>query len=461
MYCNECGMQIPDGSEVCPYCGTPTSGKAAKTDPSYVRSAASSEPASVSAAADTVSVGSQSLEEKASHLSANEKTVPDKPKAAEAPKQMNHETSKMKNSSSSSQKTGSLSPAMILGVAILVLAVIAVPVFQMTGGKLPNLKPKSTSTEVQPKDSENTPEETVKTDENDGSSEAEELSEAPETSASDVPVSDISFQNHAVEEAVTGYFNVSSLSQISEDQLSEIEEISISTYEITVNGKPVEIHSQIGDVDISDLTKNLNHLQSLSIENARTVSVSGNEGLPFVSLQINGGKVKDDLKGIENAVNLKKLIINNTDLSSMKYISGCPALTDVNAANNAISDIEDLRNTDQITNLTIYGNKINDYTALNQIKMLNVWGENFNPDEPLSYAIEKKPDAYCFTVKITNLHMRAKPSASDSSKILIRHIPQQYYIILDVKSAEGYTWYKVGNDAWVADNGKWLTFYNG
>lgn len=445
MYCKDCGLQIPDGSENCPYCGTST--KIADPHAEHrkiINGSKQAEPVQRT-------VNTQQSDQQPQKTSA----IPVSPKPfGSVNSQERVKPDLEKSGSGNKSQSSAVLPAVSIGIIVIALLFVFVPglknSIQLPFGKKGNSNPDPTPTAPTADvsdDSDNTGSNPASTEES-----ADNTEESASSSTAAV------FSNEAIEHAVCDFFNVKSSGDLSASDLSLIEEMDISTYEIIINEESFEVTTQLGDIDISEISDSLSGLKTLSIKNARTVSASGDGAMGFTKLKIDDTKVVNNLSGIENAGNLKTLTIHNTDLSSLKYITDCPALTKLNAANNSISDIESLRGTDQITNITLYGNKIKDYTALSKIKTVNVWGEDFNEDEPLSYVFETKPDAYCFTVKITNLHMRAKPSTS--STMLIRHIPQKYYIVLDTKNAEGYTWYKVGNNAWVGDNGSWLKFYN-
>ena len=62
------------------------------------------------------------------------------------------------------------------------------------------------------------------------------------------------------------------------------------------------------------------------------------------------------------------------------------------------------------------------------------------------------------TIKVTNLNSRSIPSASGEKLAKVKD--GQTYTVYDIAYGEGYTWYKIGEDRWIADqDGKWVDFY--
>lgn len=59
-------------------------------------------------------------------------------------------------------------------------------------------------------------------------------------------------------------------------------------------------------------------------------------------------------------------------------------------------------------------------------------------------------------VKVSNLNIRESASKSSESK---GHAEEgKTYKVYEKKTEEGYTWYRIGKDKWIADNGEWVTY---
>lgn len=59
-------------------------------------------------------------------------------------------------------------------------------------------------------------------------------------------------------------------------------------------------------------------------------------------------------------------------------------------------------------------------------------------------------------VKTNNLRIRRLPSTR--SKIMGYVENGKTYKVYEIKKNQGYTWYRIGTEKWIADNGKWLTY---
>ena len=72
--------------------------------------------------------------------------------------------------------------------------------------------------------------------------------------------------------------------------------------------------------------------------------------------------------------------------------------------------------------------------------------------------IEQYPDDAIkeATVLVDGLRVRKTPSAS--GEILGNVWKNAGYYIYESTEKDGYTWYRIGDDMWIADNGEWLEF---
>lgn len=59
-------------------------------------------------------------------------------------------------------------------------------------------------------------------------------------------------------------------------------------------------------------------------------------------------------------------------------------------------------------------------------------------------------------VSVTNLRVRSTPSTSGSS---IGYASKGYYNYYDTKTANGYTWYRIGTNKWIAHSSSWSKVY--
>ncbi|GEM_PF-1225286 len=62
------------------------------------------------------------------------------------------------------------------------------------------------------------------------------------------------------------------------------------------------------------------------------------------------------------------------------------------------------------------------------------------------------------TVKVTNLNSRSIPSTSGEKLPKVKD--KETYTVYEIAYGEGYTWYRIGEDRWIADeDGKWVDFH--
>ena len=63
------------------------------------------------------------------------------------------------------------------------------------------------------------------------------------------------------------------------------------------------------------------------------------------------------------------------------------------------------------------------------------------------------------TINAGNLRVRSEPTTSNDKNILRIAEKGKTYTVTETKKTEGFTWYKIGENEWVADNGNgWVTF---
>lgn len=63
------------------------------------------------------------------------------------------------------------------------------------------------------------------------------------------------------------------------------------------------------------------------------------------------------------------------------------------------------------------------------------------------------------TVKVDNLNIRITPSTAAEKKGKAEK--SKTYDVYEIYESEGYTWYRIGEESWVADNGSWLSYAAG
>ena len=81
--------------------------------------------------------------------------------------------------------------------------------------------------------------------------------------------------------------------------------------------------------------------------------------------------------------------------------------------------------------------------------------EGLQPAEIIETQDENQTDDNnLYIVVLTEIRIR--DNGSTSGEIVGHVYPGEYYEALDVKENEGYTWFKISDKQWVADNGSWL-----
>lgn len=79
-----------------------------------------------------------------------------------------------------------------------------------------------------------------------------------------------------------------------------------------------------------------------------------------------------DISGIENLVNLKKLSLTGNKITNLKPLKDMINLTNLNLDNNEINDISVLRNLTNLTRLTLCHNKITNLDSLKNLSKLQI-----------------------------------------------------------------------------------------
>lgn len=79
-----------------------------------------------------------------------------------------------------------------------------------------------------------------------------------------------------------------------------------------------------------------------------------------------------------------------------------------------------------------------------------------NLDEPTK-PVER--DEHKDQLKVIATELRVRTSPSTNGEILGASKKDGIYNFYDIKKDEKYTWYKIADNQWVADNGKWLEIY--
>ncbi len=68
-----------------------------------------------------------------------------------------------------------------------------------------------------------------------------------------------------------------------------------------------------------------------------------------------------------------------------------------------------------------------------------------------------EPKKQMLKVKVEGLNIRKKPTQKSETNGQVKQGDTYQYI--DHKDAEGYKWFKIGEDKWIADNGQWFDLY--
>lgn len=101
---------------------------------------------------------------------------------------------------------------------------------------------------------------------------------------------------------------------------------------------------------------------------------------------------------------------------------------------------------------------------LNVLDLLNS-NTQITPELLSVQAYELSPIDYTKTrfpklkVKVDNLNIRVSPS-TNAQKYPMKAYTNFDYSYYETTEADGYTWYRVGKDQWIADNGEWIELRN-
>jgi len=69
----------------------------------------------------------------------------------------------------------------------------------------------------------------------------------------------------------------------------------------------------------------------------------------------------------------------------------------------------------------------------------------------------EKDDTFRIRIVANNIKIRSTPSAPKDNSNKVGNVKKdETYTVYETTSNEGYTWYRIGNDQWIADDGTWV-----
>ena len=290
-----------------------------------------------------------------------------------------------------------------------------------------------------------------------GSSSAYNSGSETESSTYTVDNSDTSSQSDNVfENALAHYVGKNNPDP---SDYSGITSLSVNGNRISLNMNTMGGNSEkTGSIDLSQLSIFPN-LRELYITNTKIEFPSGVQD-SLTEINISNCTIGDSAAGIENFVNLQKVHITNTDLTDLTKIASLRSLKELDAPNNQITDTYALENCSSLSKAVLYGNNIWDYRGLRNVKTVDIWNNNGSKNNIGSST--QYPSGYQIQVTVSDLRIRTSPNAKSKTNMTGDCVEENYYYyVLDEywDSTLNTTWYKIGNDMWIAggDNGRSYT----
>ena len=238
---------------------------------------------------------------------------------------------------------------------------------------------------------------------------------------------------------------------------SAIHTVCINGNQILLNETVPGNHSiREGNADLEQLSVFPN-LKNLYISNT-SVSFPREIQPALTVLEVLNCNVGYSASGIENYQNLETLSITESGLESLENIAGLTHLTELNASDNHIANIDMLAECTALKKAVLYGNQIRDYHGLKNVRTVDIWNDRINSVG----SSQKDPYAKQVHVIVSELRIRTSPTADSKVNILNEFaVEGYYYYILDEYWDPGLeaVWYKIGNEMWIAggDHGKEYT----
>ena len=70
-------------------------------------------------------------------------------------------------------------------------------------------------------------------------------------------------------------------------------------------------------------------------------------------------------------------------------------------------------------------------------------------------------DEFSVLIAVATINVRSSPSTSSKENIVDKAHMGETYSVFKIISDKNYTWYRIGDDRWIADDGTWCVKYNG
>ena len=197
--------------------------------------------------------------------------------------------------------------------------------------------------------------------------------------------------------------------------------------------------------------KELESLEEISLRDEKNNSILKTTSLKdtseFKFVQTHGIK---DLSGLENAVNLKKLDLNENEISDLSPLSKLNKLIKLSLIRNRISDLRPLSELTNLEYLDLYANKIEDISPLaklTNLKHLDLHNNNDQTGDPVHPTISGGIKDISVVKNLTKLEMLSLGSNNISDIISIKNLSNIKDLVLGGNHISDY----LGLEQYIAD----------
>lgn len=217
---------------------------------------------------------------------------------------------------------------------------------------------------------------------------------------------------------------------------------------MVISGKSIKINDtsstasaeKEGTYDLEAISK-LTKLENLEIANVANLKFPTTSFSNVKNLVIKNSTVDPNLQGLANITSLESLSILNTSLSSL----------------NGISSASNLKK------LVLDGNGLTDISAINALNIPDLQTTNNPVAGSSNTSTSSTSTKRKIKVLIDDLNVRKTPDASNSNNIIPGGVSKDSsYEILEEKqdTTLGLTWYRIGEDKWIAGKeGEWTKIH--
>lgn len=216
----------------------------------------------------------------------------------------------------------------------------------------------------------------------------------------------------------------------------------------------------LDDVSLLYIANDFIDISGIEIEcNISSVNISELNQLPNLGLLF--------IYGVDNVVfgegirSLNHLYISYSKIEDFNNISNFKSLKSLYLTSTNVNDIRVLENMRSLEAVGLFDSYVWDHRPLRNVKYVTLLDEGEGCDEFNIATSARDERSRQVRVNVSNLKIRTSPSNANKSNETGKYAKEgAYYYIIDEWWENGYAWYRIGDDLWIASkDGEWTTLY--